>query len=57
MKYDVVFSPEGPRELIEAVNKRIAEGWEPLGGIATLRLEPDDEGPTTVFMQAIMRKD
>lgn len=60
IEYDIV-STTDISELIENVNKKIKDGWEPIGGLCTL-VEPvpkqlaDTLGNTIVFRQAMLRR-
>jgi hypothetical protein len=57
MKYQVLHDINH-EHLVERVNVRIQEGWEPLGGVSVCP-EPDSEGaPTThlLYSQAIIKR-
>jgi hypothetical protein len=50
IEYDLVTGEEP--ELINAVNRLIAQGWQPLGGIALTSYTEDDG---TLWSQAMVR--
>lgn len=43
-------------DLIDAVNKAIGEGFEPVGGVSVLRYEVDDVG-YWYYAQAVIKRD
>ncbi len=49
MKYDVIFGAMGLSAFIVEVNRYVAEGWKPVGGVAMSETEEDMH-----FAQAIV---
>jgi hypothetical protein len=56
VKYEIL-RRELADELVEAVNSYINTGWEPLGGVVySFTYRPDDNSPTALWCQAIMKR-
>lgn len=55
LQYDILkyYSAD---DLIEIVNDMIAEGWQPIGGIAIAVLGSGEEQEIVIYSQAMIRK-
>jgi hypothetical protein len=58
MEYIILHTIEGTKQLIEAVNQKIAEGWEPLGGVCanTLDFSEHSMPPANALYQAMIKR-
>lgn len=55
MEYTVV-TAENHENLIRDVNRKIGEGWEPLGGVAFMNVPQARPQPCYILGQAMIRK-
>lgn len=53
-EYTIVVA-SAPQQLIQLVNEKIKEGWQPFGGVTIASVQPLKDATTTVSIQAMVK--